>query len=333
MSGKHKKKGVPAAAATAAAPPAPAVASTPDAKAGGRRGAIVVAALVAMAVLTLALVRTPGSVSSAEADPAPISELAGFRADAWYLPDDAQLGFVEVPEGLFLMGSDPADPLAYPNERWADGTGPASVHEQTFYVARYEVTVAQFRAFVEATEYRASMESLAGEPDHPVTGVSWTDAIAYARWLEEQMKDSPTTPQQIAQLLGDGWHLTLPTEVQWEKAARGTDARAYPWGAEPRADRANFQSSAPRKVGSFDCPECPYGLSDMSGNVWELTRTPFRDAPYNPSSPVDLGADALWVMRGGSFGDPPRNVRTAIRGGVDPGARRPIIGFRLVISK
>jgi formylglycine-generating enzyme required for sulfatase activity len=71
----------------------------------------------------------------------------------------------------------------------------------------------------------------------------------------------------------------------------------------------------------------------MAGNVWEWTRTPFRAAPYDRgASPADLREDALWVMRGGSFADPEQNVRAAIRGGADPGARRAFIGFRVAIS-
>lgn len=88
------------------------------------------------------------------------------------------------------------------------------------------------------------------------------------------------------------------------------------------------------KVGSFECPECPYGLSDMSGNVWELTRSPYRPYPYDPATDdIDLEPDALWVMRGGSFTDPDQNIRAAIRGGADPGARRPFIGFRVVLTR
>jgi formylglycine-generating enzyme required for sulfatase activity len=306
--------------------------STPS----GRTGSVIVAALLAIAALGWGIARTPAAVSSAEAGPPPeaVEALPGFRSDAWYLPDDETLGFAEVPEGLFLMGSDPADTLAFDNEHWKDGTGPASVQVPTFYIGRFEVTVAQLRAFVDATGYRASAEAVRAPPGHPAVSVSWTDALAYARWLEEVMKESASTPPGIAQLLREGWHVTLPTEAQWEKAARGTDGRIYPWGNELRTDRANFQSAGTTPVGSFACPECPYGLSDMSGNAWEWTRTPFRDGPHDPSDQrVDLERDALWVMRGGSFGDPARNVRAALRGGGDPGVRRPFIGFRLVLSR
>ena len=74
-------------------------------------------------------------------------------------------------------------------------------------------------------------------------------------------------------------------------------------------------------------------MEDLSGNVWEWTRSPYSARPYGPTGSMDLEADALWVIRGGSFGDPERNVRAAIRGGGDPGARRSFIGFRVAISR
>ena len=85
-------------------------------------------------------------------------------------------------------------------------------------------------------------------------------------------------------------------------------------------------------MGQFSCPECAHGLSDMSGNVWELTRSPLQPYPYDPGDDrANLEADALWVMRGGHYGDPARLVRTTVRGGADPGARRPFIGFRVAV--
>ncbi len=262
-------------------------------------------------------------------------ELHGFRADAWFLPDDARLGFVEIPAGPFVMGSDPVvDPLAFDNERWSTDRAQGTVDLPTYSIGRYEVTVAQFRAFVEATGYSFDPQALKAPGDHPVAFVSWPDALAYGRWLEVTLRESPRTPPELSRLLFDGWRIRLPSEAQWEKAARGTDGRIYPWGNEPRPDGANFRGAETAPVGSFACAECSYGLSDMSGNVWELTRSLYRPYPYDPSDDhPDLEAPALWVMRGGYFGDPARNVRAALRGGVDPGARRPFIGFRVVISR
>ena len=135
-------------------------------------------------------------------------------------------------------------------------------------------------------------------------------------------------------MLRDGWRIGLPSEAEWEKAARGTDGWIFPWGNAPRADRANYGGATTTPVGTFDCPECPFGLADMSGNVWELTRSPYQAYPFDPTNDRDdLEEDALWVMRGGHFGDPLRYVRTAARGGIDPSARRPFIGFRVVISR
>jgi formylglycine-generating enzyme required for sulfatase activity len=261
------------------------------------------------------------------------ADAPGFRTNAWFLPDEDILGFVEIPAGPFIMGSDQAmDPQAFDNELWSGTRG--TVDLPLFYISRYEVTVAQFNAFVEDTGFRVTDQAaLQAPPDHPVGAVSWTDALAYSRWLERTLKDWPQTPPVLSRLLRDGGTVTLPSEAEWEKAARGTDGRIYPWGSQPRRDRANFGGRSPTPVGSFECPECPFGLHDMAGNVWEWTRSPHQLYPYDETDDrEDLDVDALWVMRGGSFGDPARNVRTATRGGADPGVRRPFIGFRLVIS-
>jgi formylglycine-generating enzyme required for sulfatase activity len=170
-------------------------------------------------------------------------------------------------------------------------------------------------------------------PDHPVVNVSWSDALAYARWLEAQLKQSPQTPAALSQLLNDGWRITLPNEAQWEKAARGVDARIYPWGNAPAREHANFRSASTTPVGSFSCPNCAFNLADMSGNVWELTRSPYQPYPFDAKSTPNLQAEALFVMRGGSFNDAENTIRAAVRGGIDPGARRPFIGFRIVLSR
>ena len=282
---------------------------------------------------------TPSSASSAEAGATPFAEaapteLAGFRPDTWYLPDDPLLGFVEIPAGPFQMGGDPTtDPQAFENERWSGAGGQGTVDLPAFYLGRYEVTVAQFAAFADATGFGVSEQTLRRPPDHPVSSVSWPDALAYCRWLDATLRDSPQTPPELSRALADGWRVTLPTEAEWEKAARGPDGRVYPWGGQASRDRANYQGQGTTPVGRYTCPECPYDLFDMSGNVWEWTRSPYQPYPFNATdAPDDLDADALWVMRGGSYTDPERNVRAAIRGGGDPGARRPFMGFRVAIS-
>lgn len=267
---------------------------------------------------------------AAEARSAPI-----FQARMWHLPDEALLGFVEIPAGPFPMGSNPLiDPMAFENERWSETRRQGAVDLPQYYIARYETTVAQFAAFMEGSNYGLVEIPDSAAGDHPIAGVSWTDALAYARWLEMQLKSSEQAPAEIRSLLSSGWRLTLPDEAQWEKAARGTESRIFPWGNTVRRERANFASSGPVPVGSIPCPECPYGLSDMSGNVWEWTRSPYQPYPFmTDDDAANLQEDALWVMRGGSFNDVENNVRAAVRGAADPGARRPFIGFRLAIVR
>ncbi|MCH2347841.1 MAG: formylglycine-generating enzyme family protein [Pseudomonadales bacterium] len=264
-----------------------------------------------------------------------IPALDGFLSNAWFLPDDEMLGFVEIPAGSFIMGSNPViDRLAYENERWSDLSRQGSVDLPAFYISRFETTVAQFFAFADDTEL--SVDSI-GTPvlgNYPVTGITWPEALAYGRWLERRLRESPVTPQAIRQLLNNGGRVTLPSEAEWEKAARGTDGRVFTWGSQPQAGFSNFNADAISPVGSFSCPGCAHGLSDMAGNVWELTRSPLQDYPYDlTDDAADLAEDALYVMRGGSYDDAINNVRTAVRGAADPGVRTSTIGFRVVISE
>ncbi|MGQ0737021.1 MAG: formylglycine-generating enzyme family protein [Acidobacteriota bacterium] len=274
------------------------------------------------ASLALALAAAPATVAQAPSGPP-------SARSSETLPD-----FVEVPGGPFIMGAGAADPQAFENERWPTTQGEGMFDVATFYIGRHEVTVAQFGSFVRATNWPVDARSLAGPPTHPVTFVSWPDALAYCRWLDKTLRSSPATTPELRARLGEGWQVTLPTEAEWEKAARGTDGRRYPWGPDPRRDRANFASTGPVPVGQFACPECPYGLADMSGNVWELTRSPYQPYPYDPTDDLgNLDADALWVMRGGHYADEARLVRSTTRGGADPGARRAFIGFRVVVTR
>lgn len=256
------------------------------------------------------------------------SPLASQTASAW--PE-----FVEIAAGPFWMGADRArDPQALDNERWSPAQTEGSVDLPLFYIARHEVTVAQFAAFVKATSWKVDPRALTGAASHPVAFVSWPDALAYCRWLSATLPRSAGVPAPIQALLREGWRVTLPNEAEWEKAARGTDRRIYPWGDQPRRDRANYESKSTTPVGQFACPECAYGLADMSGNVWEWTSSPYQPYPYDASDDrADLNVDALWVMRGGHYGDPARLVRTTARGAADPGARRAFIGFRVALKR
>ena len=260
--------------------------------------------------------------------------LDGFRVESWYLPDDDLLGFVKIPSGMFRMGSDRSlDAQAFENERWSPSASQGLVDVGEFYISRSEVTIAQFALFVDETGTQVSPAALSGKPDHPVTSVSWPDALAYCRWLQSVLSTSENTPTELRELFGDGWRVTLPNEAEWEKAARGTDGRTYPWGNAPRPDAANYSASDTQPVGNGMCVGCPYGLSDMAGNVWELTRSRYLPYPFTETPNQDLTTDALFVMRGGSYADGANLIRTTTRGGADPGVRRPFIGFRVAITR
>jgi formylglycine-generating enzyme required for sulfatase activity len=261
--------------------------------------------------------------------------ITGFLANAWFLPDEPLLGFVQVPTGPFTMGSNPAlDRLAYENERWSSNRRQGTVQVDDYYIGLFEVTAAQFRVFVAEHPELANEVAADIQGDMPITNITWPEALAYARWLQQKLESSSDTPEELLRYLAAGGKVSIPSEAEWEKAARGADGRIFPWGNTPSTELANYGSSTMLPVGSRPCAECSFGLQDMSGNVWEFTRSPLQAYPYDPNDDAEnLSEDALWVMRGGSFSDGVGNVRAAVRGGVDPSVRNNTIGFRVVISK
>ena len=264
----------------------------------------------------------------------PIFENAEFLSAELGFPNDPLWGLIEIQAGDFTMGSNPVlDRLAYENERWSSRQRQGEVYLPSFYISQYETTIAQFSIYAEEIGLDLEQIELAGPPDFAVHNVTWSDAVGYARWLDSKLRSSPYTPDRLKNMLEGGGRVTLPSEAEWEKAARGTDGRIFPWGSPPSSDFANFNTGAIHSVGSKSCNECAYGLSDMAGNVWEFTRSPLQDYPYDPEDDFEnLSDDALWVMRGGSFADIINIVRVAVRGAVDPGVRSNTIGFRVAIS-
>jgi formylglycine-generating enzyme required for sulfatase activity len=157
-------------------------------------------------------------------------------------------------------------------------------------------------------------------PDHPLVNVTWHDALAYVQWL--------------AQVTGEPWR--LPTEAEWEKAARGTDRRIYPWGNQWDRTRANTEDGGPgdtTPVGSYPGGVSLYGAQDMAGNVLEWTSTTFQPYPYQADDGrEDLGNQALKVMRGGAWGDSPRGARSACRYATQLAFTSAERGVRLVLG-
>ena len=276
-----------------------------------------------------------------------------FDLGDWYLPVDPLLDFIPVPVGPFLMGSDPEkDAAAYENEQPQH-----EVHLPEYYIARHPTTVAQFHAFSEDEEYQpADRDSLRGPANHPAVKVSWHDAMAYCRWLSEllQVKAGSqdltvlSEPERTfwSRLAGGEWVATLPSEAQWEKAARGNDGRIYPWGddfnpGKANTDEAGLRSTSP--VGCFPGGASPYGALDMCGNVWEWTRSlwgkgdekPDYGYPYDPGDGrenLDAAHEVRRVLRGGAFHDDRNFARCAFRRRNIPGCRYDYLGFRVALA-
>ena len=220
-----------------------------------------------------------------------------------------------VPAGPFRMGEE------------------AEVHEcdlpYEYRIGRYPVTVAQYR------EYRK--DGGWGAANQPVTGVIWSEALSFCGWLEERWRK--------ARHLEEGLRVTLPSEAEWEKAARGTDGRQYPWVGRFRFDRANTRETkidGVSAVGCFPGGASPYGCEEMSGNVWEWTRSLWGESAFEPSFgyPYERGdgredlaasSEVLRVLRGGAFFDNFWGVRCASRYRFLPSRRSDLVGFRVAV--
>ena len=216
-----------------------------------------------------------------------------------------------IPAGEFQMG----DSF---NEGGGNERPVHTVYLDSFYIDKYEVTNALYKKFMEATGHRTPRywtNPSYNQPDQPVVGVSWDDAVAYARWTGKR----------------------LPTEAEWERAARGgLVGKRYPWGNDISHNDANFSGTsgidiwnAPAPVGKF--PPNGYGLYDMAGNVWEWVADRYLGNYYsigpqkNPKGP-DTGS---WrVLRGGSWNYDTYFLRCAFRRSLEPTSTLSLNGFR-----
>ena len=222
--------------------------------------------------------------------------------------------WVAIPAGEFTMGE--------PNEAHR-------VYLPDYFMSRVPITNAQYELFVLATGHEPpkhwnGKRVPKGKEIHPVVYVSWHDTLEYCQWLSK----------------ATGKPITLPSEAEWEKAARGAnDARTYPWGDEFDAKRCNvdesgFGSTTP--VGIFPRGASPYGCLDMAGNVWEWTRSLYDFGyPYQPNDPkredLRAGDDKSRVVRGGSWGNDQDLSRCAVRLRDRPVDRYHYGGFRVVV--
>jgi formylglycine-generating enzyme required for sulfatase activity len=252
----------------------------------------------------------------------------------------ADVGMVFVSAGEFLMGSADKEPEARDDERPQH-----RLYLPAYFIDRSPVTNAHFRRFIEAGGYANpaywAEASAAGRwlegryidydnkprdvpyfwrdekwngDDQPVVGVSWYEALAYARWAGKR----------------------LPTEAEWEKAARGTDGHTYPWGNEWDKAKANSKEGGPGRTtpaGRYSPGgDTPYGAADMAGNVWEWCSTrwgyPYPYTPDDGREDLSGGDDVARILRGGSWGDNKEWARCAARYWYDPGLRNNLRGFR-----
>ncbi|MBL7977826.1 MAG: formylglycine-generating enzyme family protein [Bacteroidetes Order II. Incertae sedis bacterium] len=239
--------------------------------------------------------------------------------------------FSLIPKGTFIMGSPDSDPDADANETPA--------HEvaltKDYYLSQHEVTQELFQRFISETNYKTSRErgnrsetwrnTFTGSRN-PVVYVSWNDAQAFVTWLNKR--------EQVK------WY-RLPTEAEWEYAARARTTTRYYWGDDLVENRANcdgcgskWDNHSPAPVGSF--PPNPWGLYDMLGNVEEWVQDRLEDEFYGRSPKEDPlndppDAQAPWVLRGGSWHFPPAKIRAANRVHFVM-SHRGAVGFRVARS-
>ncbi len=248
-----------------------------------------------------------------------------FNPETWYLPDDKDLGFVDVPKGPFWMGSD----SDYDKDAFDWEKPKHKVDLDEYYMSKYPVTVAQFRVFVEETGHDAGENWHKGADSHPVVYVSWNDAAAYCDWLSKKLND-----------IGIG-EVRLPTESEWEKAARGENEDIYPWGNKADSDKMNYYETGiggTTPVGCFPGSNNSYGLSDMNGNVWEWVEDDWHDsykgAPATGKAWIDKpDRGSFRVIRGGSWAHHGWLCRSASRDWFTPDRRDFLTGFRLVLPR
>ncbi len=215
-------------------------------------------------------------------------------------------GMILIPAGEFTMGSEYGEEDEVPVHQ---------VHLDAFYIDKYEVTNAKYRQFLKTTNHRKPYgweDKNFNRDNQPVVGVSWEDAIVYCEWAAKR----------------------LPTEAEWEKAARGEDELMFPWGPNWHKQNANSADAGKKKtvsVGSHPQGISPYGVHDMAGNVWEGCADWYVSNYYlispksNPPGPVTSNAR---VIRGGGWFDSPAQLRTSNRYYSHPMVRYNSIGFR-----
>ena len=244
---------------------------------------------------------------------APQDQTTGTRAALWTEPH-GEPDWVTIPAGPFWLGWDKGRKNEKPSHEY---------DLASFLIARFPTTNAQYRLFVRSTEYHAPAHwfdghILTGYENHPVRFVSFYDAQAYCQWLSQMT----------------GREITLPSEAQWEKAARGAeDSFVYPWGASAdpaRANTAEASRDATTPVDRYPGGASPFGVIDMCGNIWEWTRSAYKPYPYDAQDGREADDESKRVLRGGAFYSSQNIARCSYRSWDNPEVRQRDDGFRVI---
>lgn len=257
--------------------------------------------------------------------------------------------FVAIAGGTFQMGT-PERELSVLAKRYG-GTRESyreeaprhSVTLPPFAIARTPVTNALYGAYVAATGARPPFTWRGPHPptalsDHPVVDVSWDEATAFCAWLSAEINKvelSIEYGERYAPASLTVSSIRLPTEAEWERAARGVDGRSFPWGEEfdPRlANTREAGQGGTTPVGAYPDGASPDGVYDMAGNVWEWTASLDRPYPYLRGDGREAAGPGRRIMRGGCYANPQGYARCACRFRLAPGVRNEFTGFRLALS-
>ena len=255
--------------------------------------------------------------------------------------------FIAIPATPFLLGTPERDLSALAKayggtrESYREESPQHTLTLRAFEMAQTPVTNALYATYVAATGARPPTHWRGAQPpaelrDHPVVEVSWHDARAFCGWLSGAADAPPKPATQwlrsvVRRPLSAAYR--LPTEAEWELAARGSDGREFPWGDQWDAARANTGSGGPATttpVGAYPAGASPFGALDMCGNVWEWTSSLDALYPYEPrDGRKKPRAEGRRILRGGCYANPHGYGRCACRFRMTPQVTNAFLGFRL----
>lgn len=237
-----------------------------------------------------------------------------------------EIEFVKVPAGNFLMGTNHKAKNASDDSGDEKPQHPVDLPYE-YFMGRFPATNGQYVEYVKAVGSRRPVSGWEKKQDHPVVDVSWNDAVAYCKWLNDLLKGK----------LPVGLVLRLPTEAEWEKAARGEKGLIYPWGDLFDKNKCNTNEGGKSDTTPVEAyspqGDSPYGCADMSGNVGEWTRSIYMPYPYQANDGREnIQAKGNRVLRGGSFSHDAWNARCAYRFNLPIFNLSNLRGFRVVAS-